>query len=105
MKKTKAKKSKRALPFASLGKVLRELREKNGLTQAGLGEKCEIHAQFVSNWERGLCAPPKHAHKLLAKALNLGPSDPTNNEVRERIWEAAADDYGRHVNRDFGDLI
>lgn len=46
--------------FQSLGKYLKNRRLAVGLTQAELSQTLKVHVQFVSNWERGLCAPPVH---------------------------------------------
>ncbi len=53
--------------FNHLGAFLRQKRIDSGFTQAELAEKLgDVHSQFVSNWERGLCAPPGHSlHKLI----------------------------------------
>lgn len=53
--------------FHHLGAYLREKRIDSGLTQAELASSLgDVHSQFVSNWERGLCAPPGHSlHKLI----------------------------------------
>lgn len=49
-----------ALDFQNLGTHLKEKRMASGLTQAELAGLLKVHVQFVSNWERGLCAPPSH---------------------------------------------
>lgn len=53
--------------FHHLGTFLKQKRIDSGLTQAELASKLgDVHSQFVSNWERGLCAPPGHSlHKLI----------------------------------------
>ena len=53
--------------FHHLGAYLREKRIDSGYTQAELASSLgDVHSQFVSNWERGLCAPPGHSlHKLI----------------------------------------
>lgn len=58
--------------FFELGQYLREMRVSSGLTQAELAEKLgDVHTQFVSNWERGLCAPPNHCFQKLIDLLDL----------------------------------
>lgn len=49
-----------AQEFQNLGSYLKERRLAVGLTQAEVSEKLKVHTQFVSNWERGTCAPPSH---------------------------------------------
>lgn len=53
--------------FNHLGTYLREKRLEKDLSQAELAKSLKnVHVQFVSNWERGLCAPPGHSfHKLI----------------------------------------
>ncbi len=60
------------LGYRKLGLFLKEKRVEAGLTQPALAEKLgEVHSQFVSNWERGLCAPPSHAFQRLISVLSL----------------------------------
>jgi transcriptional regulator with XRE-family HTH domain len=62
--------------FASLGKYLKEKRVKAKFTQTELAEALgDIHTQFVSNWERGLCAPPSHCFHNLIAILKLNRVD------------------------------
>jgi transcriptional regulator with XRE-family HTH domain len=53
--------------FHHLGAYLKEKRVTSNYTQAELASSLgDVHSQFVSNWERGLCAPPGHClHKLI----------------------------------------
>jgi transcriptional regulator with XRE-family HTH domain len=58
--------------FNQLGQYLKEKRVESGYTQAELANKLgDVHSQFVSNWERGLCAPPSHAFQDLIAILKL----------------------------------
>ena len=58
--------------FFELGTYLKEKRQSEKLTQAELANKLgDVHAQFVSNWERGLCAPPGHCFLQLIQILSL----------------------------------
>ncbi len=62
--------------FANLGHYLKEKRVKSKFTQTELAEKLgNIHTQFVSNWERGLCAPPSHCFHNLISVLKLNRVD------------------------------
>ncbi len=55
-----------------LSKFLKEHREKSGLTQSELADKLGYtNAQFVSNWERGLSAPPPKTISELVQILDL----------------------------------
>jgi transcriptional regulator with XRE-family HTH domain len=53
--------------FKHMGTYLRQKRLDSGYTQSELASSLgDVHSQFVSNWERGLCAPPGHSlHKLI----------------------------------------
>lgn len=56
------------------GKVLRELRETNNLSQEKLAEYCELDRTYISLLERGLRQPTITTIFKLAKALNISPS-------------------------------
>lgn len=58
--------------FNYLGEYLREKRLEKDLSQAELARALnDVHVQFVSNWERGLCAPPGHSFHRLIEVLKL----------------------------------
>lgn len=58
--------------FLNLGQYLKQKRLGLDLTQSGLAEMLgNVHVQFISNWERGLCAPPNHCFEKLIDVLNL----------------------------------
>ena len=56
------------------GKVLRELREANHISQEKLAEYCELDRTYISLLERGLRQPTITTIFKLAKALNTSPS-------------------------------
>ena len=51
--------------------ILRELREKKGLTQEALAEKVLVTRQAVSRWETGETTPSIDMAKLLASVLDV----------------------------------
>jgi transcriptional regulator with XRE-family HTH domain len=57
-----------------LGRVLRELRRRAGLSQEELAELASIHPTYVSQIERGLKSPTVRMLARLAKALGTTPS-------------------------------
>ena len=57
--------------FSSLGDYLKEKRESTSYTQSYVAKSCQCKAQFVSNWERGLCSPPWPILKKLIKIYDL----------------------------------
>jgi len=92
---------KKKLPakWSSTGRVLRSLRLESSFSQSQLARLINVHVQFVSNWERGLCYPPKHSNKKLAKALSF------DDRERDMVSAALLDDYVRMINQEFKGLI
>ncbi len=70
--------------FHHLGKYLKQRRVDSNYSQVELADKLGFSSgQFVSNWERGVCAPPGDTlHKLIGM-LKLD---------REKIVEAMIED-------------
>ena len=58
--------------FMNLGQYLKQRRQAVGYTQGELSELLQnVHVQFVSNWERGICAPPNHCFEKVIQLLEL----------------------------------
>lgn len=57
------------LEYQNLGAYLKEKRIEAKLTQANVAAPLKVHVQFVSNWERGLCAPPSHCFQQVLDIL------------------------------------
>lgn len=58
--------------FSVLGEFLQARRIKMGLSQGDVAKKLGYSSpQFVSNFERGLCAPPLNKLKLLLQLYGL----------------------------------
>lgn len=58
--------------FTNLGAFLKKKRIDRNLTQRDLAYALEdVHIQFVSNWERGLCAPPAHSFEKIIEVLKI----------------------------------
>ena len=74
--------------FQNLGIYLREKRLSAGFTQTELSQSLKVHVQFVSNWERGLCAPPSHCFHHLIEVLELS---------REQVVSAMVSDSKRSI--------
>lgn len=47
--------------------IIKELRNKKGLTQARLAEMCNVHQTAVSQWEKGRTEPDKESLKTLSE--------------------------------------
>lgn len=67
--------------FKHQGQFWREFRKSRELTQSELGDIAGVHSQFCSNWERSLCAPPKHALKRIRKYKLITQIDKMNLEA------------------------
>ena len=57
------------------GKVLRELRDGNNISQEKLAEYCDLDRTYISLLERGKRQPTITTIFKLAKALNISPSE------------------------------
>lgn len=55
----------------SLGRTIVELRKRNGLTQAELAARLQIHQSMVTRWEKGQALPRSHNIERLAQALEV----------------------------------
>lgn len=55
------------MKFLKTGEYMQQFRLNLGMTQKEFGALGGTHTQFVSNWERGLCAPPLEFVKTLSK--------------------------------------
>lgn len=59
----------KSLIYKNLGRHLKVKRIAAGYSQSELAKKLKVHVQFVSNWERGICAPPAHCFQLTLDIL------------------------------------
>lgn len=57
------------------GKVLREMRDENQISQEKLAEYCDLDRTYISLLERGLRQPTITTIFKLAKALSISPSE------------------------------
>ncbi|MEO5923045.1 MAG: helix-turn-helix transcriptional regulator [Bryobacteraceae bacterium] len=62
-------------PEDCFGEVLRELRQKKGVTQEDLAFKSGYHSTYISQLERGRKSPSLRAIMSLAGALNTSGSE------------------------------
>lgn len=79
--------------FKSLGSYLRDKREKKGMTQTEVATALQVRPQFVSNWERGLSAPPLRLMKKIIQAYGI----PKNEAVRVLVQE-----YEAYIKKNLG---
>lgn len=55
---------------------MKDHREKSGLSQLEVADTLGYSsAQFVSNWERGLCEPPLKSLKKLCRILDINEKE------------------------------
>jgi len=68
----------------AFGQILRQLRQKRGLSQEELALESGYHRTYISQLERGQKNPSLQTIFQLAKALNMEPS-----EIIERVQALA----------------
>ena len=72
-----------------LGSYFRDKRLKAKLSQEKVAKKLGYKSiQIISNWERGLCSPPKHKLKEITKFYKLN-----KNEVLDFLMELSKREY------------
>ena len=79
-----------------LGKFLKDKRVKADLTQWDVANKLGYSsAQFISNFERGLCSPPLNQLKNIVDLYDLNPDELVDlmMEERQRLIEKSI--YGK----------
>jgi transcriptional regulator with XRE-family HTH domain len=59
----------------AFGRVIRELRTEQGLSQEELGNRTGLHRNHVGQVERGELAPTLKSVEVLADALGVAPSE------------------------------
>ncbi len=66
------------------GKLIKELRIKNGMTQEELADKTEVSARTIQRIENGEVDPRAYTLQMIAKALNVEFSLFVENELEEK---------------------
>ena len=51
--------------------IIKDLRNKNGLTQAQLARLCGVHQTAVSQWEKGRTDPDRESMKILSEVFGV----------------------------------
>ena len=62
------------------GTIIRQLREKSGMTQAELAEKLYVSDKTVSKWEKGLSIPDVQMLIKIAEVLEVSINELVCNE-------------------------
>lgn len=58
--------------FTNTALHLKKSRNKSGLTQVFVSKKLALEShQFISNWERGISAPPARSWPMIAKIYGI----------------------------------
>ena len=74
----------------ALGKAVRRLREKRGISQEELGYRSGLHRNHVGNVERGDSVPTLHSVEALATGLEITASALIASSEQIRIADATA---------------
>jgi transcriptional regulator with XRE-family HTH domain len=69
--------------FRKFGKFLKKRRIKAKLTQMDVAKNLGCHSQFISNIERGLCAPPFKTLKTLTELYRINSGELIKLIIRE----------------------
>lgn len=77
--------------FTNAGAWLAQRRHSLGMTQGEVAEELKIHSQFVSNWERGKCMPPKSCLIRLTFVFKIKRSD--RNELLSAMLKDAEEQF------------
>ena len=76
----------------ALANFLKEKRIRAGLSQKEVAEKLGYStAQFVSNWERGLSAPPVETLKVIAEMYNVDLDEVFNVTLESAVNRLTVD--------------
>lgn len=76
----------------SLGKVLKDKREKAGFSQAEVSKKLGYSSpQFISNWERGLSTPPVTSLRAIAQLYKISPDNLFQIYLKTTLKQIEAD--------------
>ena len=87
------------MTLKNTGKTLASIRKERGMTQSELAKRLGVHSQYISNFERSTCMPPKSSLKKLKKVLALTKIE------RECLSLAMEVDAAELVREEFRDLI
>lgn len=85
--------------FSNLGLLLKNQRIQKNLTQAELAAGIKVHSQFVSNWERGLCAPPSEKFQALINFLKIDRNKIVQAMLADAKMEIEEKVYKKGKNR------
>lgn len=87
-----------------IGEKLRDLRNRNGLTQEELADRAELSKGFISQLERNLTSPSISTLQDLLQCLGTNLSDFFHEEVEDQIV-FSQDDYFEKQDTELHNLI
>lgn len=80
--------------FTVLGEYLQTKRAKAGLSQGDVATKLGYSSpQFISNFERGLCAPPLNKLKMLVQLYDMSG---------EEVMKLMMKEHEKHLRKHLG---
>lgn len=88
------------IAYQKLGLLLKRKRTEVGITQSALADKLgDMHPQFVSNWERGLCAPPDHSFHRLISVLGVHKEELVSTMISDYKLILEKKIYGKKLKK------
>jgi len=86
-----------------IGNALEFQRKAMNLTRSQLASKLGVQAQYVANWERGQCLPPKKKLNILANTLGMSKKDIV--KLYTRATKVALEEYLDSINENDSELL
>jgi transcriptional regulator with XRE-family HTH domain len=74
---------------SDFGNKIKELREKQGMTQSELAKRLNISDKTISSWENGTRLPRMGLVESISKILNVSKSDLFDNKKSPSLTEQA----------------
>lgn len=87
-----------------IGNRIRALRQRQGLTQGELGERCELTKGFISQMERDLASPSIATFVDILEALGTDPEHFFRKQKEEKLV-FSTEDFFESENEDLGYLL
>lgn len=72
------------------GKLIKDLRQKNNMTQKDLGEKLHITDKAISKWERGISLPDLEMLNSIAEVFDVPVSNLIDNDIYNSKQETSS---------------
>lgn len=85
--------------FSHTGCALRDIRDREKLSQGMIARLVGVNIQAVSNWERGVCMPPLRCLPRLVKVMHLCRED------RIKLTESLYRDACANIKREYRSLL